>query len=79
MNDNIVRKILQHEATWLIMIVGSVLGFVNQVILPIQKIQIQLSQIQIDIGQTREDYKSAMAEHLLLKSRMDILETKVNK
>ena len=69
---------MQHELTWVVLIIGAVMGFVVNVILPLQKVQIQLTQIQIDIAQSKEDYKAAMIEHIALRSRVDVLETRVN-
>jgi len=77
-NTTIVRQILQHEITWVIMIIAGVWGFVNTVILPISNIQVTLSQIQTDITQSKADFKLGELERLQNKSRLDVLETKVD-
>jgi len=73
-----IRKIMQNEFTWIVMIIASVMGFVSQVILPIQSMQIQLTQIQQIILETKQNYQIAMQEHQSLRSRVDIIETKLN-
>jgi len=73
-----IRKIMQNEFTWLAMIIAAVMGFVSSVILPLQKIQIQLIQIQADISETQRDYQIAITEYNSLRSRIDVVETKIN-
>lgn len=74
-NENTIRKVLKHEITWAIMLIGAVWTIVSTIILPINTIQNQLAQLQTDIKQTKKDYNTAMEEHIALKSRLDILET----
>jgi hypothetical protein len=75
--ENLMRKILQNEWSWLVGIILAVMGFVNTIILPIQKMQIQLSQIQLDITQFKVDIQQATTQDSLLQSRVDILETEI--
>lgn len=42
----IMRQLLRNEVTWTIFIIGILWGAVAGVVLPIQKIQIQIAQIQ---------------------------------
>lgn len=76
--QNIIRKILLSEVTWIIMILGGGWGVVTQVVLPINTIQIQLTQISMDMNQTKKDYQVAMQEHINLRDRVSVLETKIN-
>lgn len=76
---NMIRQIMQNEVTWVIMIISAVLGFVSQVILPLQGIQLQLAHIQSDIVISRDKIEKQEKDQNLTNSRLDILETKVNK
>ena len=75
---SLVRMILQSEITWLVFTVGVVMTFVTTVILPIQNMQIQLTDIHKDISENKEFTERALEEHLDLRSRVDVLETKVH-
>lgn len=75
--DNVFRAILRNELTWLFFIIAGVMGFVAQVILPLQRMSLQLTQIQIDLADTKKNYLTALEEHQALRSRVDILETKL--
>ena len=48
-NQNAVRSILRSEITWLISFIICIMGFVTSVVMPLQKLQIQLAQIQSDL------------------------------
>ena len=45
----VVRSVLRSELTWLVFIVVGIWGFVTSVVLPLQRLQIQLTDIQADI------------------------------
>ena len=47
--ENIVRKVLKNEITWVISIATFIIAFFTQVIIPINTIQLQLVSIQSDI------------------------------
>ena len=47
--ENIVRKVLKNEITWIISIATFIIAFFTQVIIPINTIQLQLVSIQSDI------------------------------
>ncbi len=76
--ENKIRKLLQSEITWIIFIVGAIYAVVATIIIPISTMQIRLAQIQENQIETKADYKTAMTEHSLLSSRVDILETKLS-
>lgn len=54
--ENIVRSVLKSEITWILFLVGGIMGFVTTVILPLQSIQMQISQIQKDLLEQRGLY-----------------------
>lgn len=55
-NDNIVRSILRSEITWVVFLVGGIMAFVSTVILPLQKIQIDVANIQTTLNDSRTLY-----------------------
>ena len=48
--ESILRKAFRHEITWLIFLIGAIMAFVYNVIIPVNAIQLQLVQIQADIA-----------------------------
>jgi len=54
--QNAVRTVLRSEITWLVSFVLFIMGFVTTVIMPLQKVQLQLAQIQIDVLSNRDIY-----------------------
>lgn len=51
-----VRSILRSELTWTVFVIAAIWGFVTSVVLPLQRLQIQLSQIQSDLQVSRDAY-----------------------
>ncbi len=49
-DDNVVRKVLKNEVTWIISVLVFGWGIVTQVILPINTIQLQLVSIQAQLS-----------------------------
>lgn len=47
---NAIRTVLRSEITWVIFIIGTIWGGVTGIILPLQKVQIQLIQMQSQIA-----------------------------
>ena len=45
----VVRSVLRSELTWVVFLVAGIWGFVTTVVLPLQQLQIQLTQIQVEI------------------------------
>ena len=76
--ENIIRQILRNEVTWVITFVSITIGFFNMVVIPLNKVQIQLTQIQTDLADTKKNYQTALMEHQELRSRVDVIETKLN-
>ncbi len=75
--ESIVRTIMKNDFVLLGGIIAAVMGFVVQVVLPLQRISIQLAQIQVDIVQTKIDYQAAMTEHISLGNRITVIETEI--
>lgn len=73
-----IRAILRNEITWVVTFVGITIGFFNMVVIPLNRVQLQLTQIQADLADTKNNYESALTEHQSLRSRVDVLETKVS-
>lgn len=51
--QNIVRTVLKNEITWIVMIVATIWGCVQTVILPIQSLQFQITQLQVAISEIK--------------------------
>jgi hypothetical protein len=59
MNDDkqsIVRTILRHELTWIIMVLSFGWAFVSQVILPIQKLSLDLASVRAEVAKITNDH-----------------------
>lgn len=50
------RALLKSEITWACFLVAGVMGFVSSVVLPIQKLQLQVTQIQVDLAKEVSTY-----------------------
>ena len=71
----LIRSILQNEITWLVFIIGGVMGFVSTVVIPLNNVQATLVQIQKDIQNDKVQIEKGISEHADLRSRLDVLET----
>lgn len=76
MERNTVQKIMRSEITWAIFIIGFLWGFVTTVVLPLQKLQIQVAQVQVDlkvssrdVGTLKDDVSSLKTDVAVLKSK----------
>jgi hypothetical protein len=74
---SIIRAILRSELTWGIFLIGALMGFVSTVVLPIQKLQIQVTQIQLEITHSLATYDQIIErlsdiekEHVSLETRI---------
>lgn len=70
------RKILRSEVTWALFIIGIIWGCVQTVVLPLQKLQIQVSQIQLDIARNNKNYDDLSKEEANHETRISILESR---
>lgn len=77
--DTIVKKVLQSEITWLIILVSAIMAFVYNVIIPLNTMQFQLIQIQNDIASIKSYDARIIANSndiLILKQKVNELERK---
>lgn len=75
--ENAIRAVLRNEITWIVFIVGAIWGMVAGVVLPLQKLQLQVAQIQMDIADFKTTNTQIMAEHKEFQERLSVLETKM--
>lgn len=76
--DNTIRKILRNEITWVVFTFGFLWGVVNTVVLPLQKLQIQLAQVQVDLTSQNKKYDTLTNALNLIGNRTSVLESEVN-
>lgn len=83
--ENSIRKVLRSEITVVIAIGLFLWGMVTTVVLPLQKLQIQVSQIQLDITTTNKKYDDLSKKNdtntagiSSLGSRTSVLEAEMN-
>jgi hypothetical protein len=76
-DQNLIRKALQNEISWLLMIGGTVLSIFKFIVLPINEMQITLAQVHTDI--TRLQGQRDTSDRLIneLTTRVTRVETKV--
>jgi hypothetical protein len=55
-NQNAVRAVLRNEITWILFIFGLIWGAIATVILPLQKLQIQVTQVQEQLISEQDRY-----------------------
>ena len=56
---NAIKAVLRNEITWLIFIVGTVVGTIYGIVIPLNTVQVQLAQVQIslaDVQQIKQDH-----------------------
>lgn len=75
--QNAVRAVLRNELTWIVVIIGMVWGGVQGVVLPLQKLQVQLAQIQNDIVDYKKNYEKVMEIHQDILNRLTKLEARI--
>lgn len=51
--ENILRKILRDEITWLVFFLTAVYAFISQIIIPMNTIQIQLAALSIQLQEIK--------------------------
>lgn len=67
--QNLFQQFFRNELTWLCMIIVAVWSFVTTVVLPIQKLQIQLAQIQTQLKSY--DMLNAQVQTISTKQQVD--------
>lgn len=73
MERNAFQKMLRNEVTWVIFVIVSFWGFVTTVVLPLQKLQIQVAQIQTDLNKQGKTYQTLSDDVNLLKTDVAVL------
>lgn len=74
-SESFIRAVLQNEITWLFLIITGVFGFVSTVVLPIQKLQLQVTQIQTDLTDSKLGYKDILENYNDLSTRVTTIES----
>jgi hypothetical protein len=70
--ENIVRNVLKNEITWIIFILGILWGAVQGIVLPLQKVQIQISTVQtqlLNLDQMQMDISDIKSAHAVFSSQ----------
>ena len=75
--ENIVRKILKNEITWVFFLLTGGWVIVSTIILPINTIQTQLAQIQTNISDSKTNVIQLQTEYNDLDNRVSVLEQEV--
>lgn len=78
-DENIVQKVLRHEATWIISLVVFLYGIITTVVLPLQELQIQVAQLQSVFSQSNSKYEALQSAVNALNVSVGILQSQVNK
>lgn len=76
--ENIVRKILKNEITWIISIVIAVYGLITTVILPINNLQNDVSNVKTITLEIKQSVKDGTDTDNKLDNRLTRLETLFN-
>ena len=75
--ESVIRKVLKNDVSLLFSIIGVIWAFVAMVVLPIQKIQVQLAALQDQMAS--QNYQGIMADHAAFKSQMQTMMTRQDK
>lgn len=78
METNAIRKVLRSEITWVVFTAGFLWGFVTTVVLPLQRLQIQIAQIQTDLSSQNKKYDDLSTVVNTLINRVSIVETRLD-
>lgn len=70
MEQNAIQKILRSEITWSITLIAFLWGVVTTVVLPLQKLQIQIAQVQLDLTAQNKRYDTL--SNLVTKNLTDV-------
>ncbi len=67
--QNLFQQFFRNEVTWLGMIIATVWAFVTTVVLPLQKLQIQVAQVQVQLKAV--DVLTAQVQEISTKQQVD--------
>jgi hypothetical protein len=77
--ENVIRKVLKNEITWIFFIGSFIVAFFTQVVIPINNMQIQLATIQnqiVDYGNQNRDINDRITKNsndlIRLKEKLGI-------
>jgi len=76
--QNILRSILRSEVTWVISIVVVVWSFVTTVVLPIQKLQINVEDIKLQLAKESERYIDTEGRVTILEKNQAVVMSKLS-
>lgn len=76
--QNILRSILRSEVTWVISIVVVVWSFVTTVVLPIQKLQINVENIQKQLADESKRYLDTEGRVTILEKNQAVVMSKLS-
>lgn len=76
--QNILRTILRSEVTWVISIVVVVWSFVTTVVLPIQKLQINVEDIKLQLAKESERYIDTEGRVTILEKNQAVVMSKLS-
>lgn len=51
--ENLIRSVFKNEITWIIVVITVFYGFIKTVVLPLEKLEIQITQVQVDISNVK--------------------------
>ncbi len=74
--ENLVRKIMKSEITWIVMIIGFVTSFFTQVIIPIKTIEIELIALQGSVTSYSPEITQNSNDIIVLQQQLSFLELK---
>lgn len=52
-----VRSVLKSEITWLVFIVATMMGIVTTIVMPLQKVQLDISNIALQLSENKIVYE----------------------
>lgn len=78
MEQTAIQKVLRNEITWVIMTGAFLWGVVTTVVLPLQKLQIQLAQVQLDLTTQNKKYDTLNTAVNALGNRTSVVESELN-
>lgn len=73
-----IQKAFRNEFVWIGMILTFLWFFVTTVVLPLQKLQIQVTQIQTDLTSQNKKYDALDKLVNNLSTRMSVVETRLD-
>ena len=77
-SENFIRTVLRSEITWAVCLIGGVTSFFTMVVLPIQKLQIQISQVQDQIMSESNSFKDMSLSLQQVSSKQQVDESQIN-